>query len=43
MAQAVRAAVLVEPGRDLSMPLAETLRRNGDPDADRETPIGRRN
>ena len=39
---AVRAAILVEPGGHLRMPLAETLWRNADPDADREAPLCRR-
>jgi len=40
MAHPSRATVLVEPGGYLSMPLAEPLRRNADPDADWETPLG---
>jgi hypothetical protein len=35
----VRAAILVEPGGYLSMPLAETLWRNADPDADWENAV----
>jgi hypothetical protein len=35
----VRAAVLVEPGSHLSMPVAKTLWRNADPDADGEVPF----
>jgi hypothetical protein len=36
----VRAAILVEPGGDLRVSLAETRWRNGDPDKDREAPFG---
>jgi hypothetical protein len=32
-----------DPGVDSSLPLAEAFRGNGDPDADREPPLGRRN
>jgi hypothetical protein len=42
MAHASAAAILVEPGGHLSMPLAETLRRNADPDADWERSFGLR-
>jgi hypothetical protein len=38
-----RAAVLVEPSGYLSMPVAETLRRNADPNADREAAFSDRN
>ena len=37
---AVRAAVLIEPSGDVRAPLAETARRNRDPDADGEAPFG---
>src|SRR6266446_541616 len=33
-------AILVEPCRDVGMPLAETARRNPEPDADRKAPLG---
>jgi len=36
----VGATILVEPGGDLRMPLAETVWRNPDPDADGEPPLG---
>jgi hypothetical protein len=35
-------AILVEPGGHSGIPLAETVGRNGDPIADRETPFGHR-
>ena len=38
---AIRTAILVEPGGDLGMTLAEALWRNGDPDADGKAPFGR--
>src|ERR1700736_2405772 len=38
----VRAAVLVEPGGHSSVLSAETFRRNGDADADREVAFGHR-
>ena len=37
--RAVGAAILVEPGCDLGMPLAETAWPNADPDADEEVPF----
>ena len=39
---AVRAAILVEPGGDLSVPLPETLWWNRDADADGKAPFGDR-
>jgi hypothetical protein len=36
----VGAAILVEPCRDVGMPLAETARRNPEPDADRKALLG---
>src|SRR6266850_3756929 len=36
----VRATVLIKPGRHSSVLSAETFRRDGDADADREAPFG---